>query len=71
MDASLDKLPVGIPAVIVGFRQSPFTELSVGTQVIIFFRSAYKKVTVLGFCGKMLALPNRELRGIRVQWERL
>jgi Fe2+ transport system protein FeoA len=72
---SLDRLPIGVPAVVMrigcsrelGKRLADFG-LVQGTEVMARYRSPDKGVTALEFRGTVLALRTRDLKGVRVQW---
>lgn len=73
---SLDRLPLGIPAVVlhIGCRQEVRMRLRdfglvPGTQVIARYRSPDRGVTALEFRGTVIALRTRDLKGVRVKWE--
>ena len=72
---SLDRLPVGVPAVVVRIgcpreltRRLEDFGLVQGTQVVARYRSPDKGVTALEFRGTVLALRTRDLKGVRVRW---
>lgn len=75
MQVSLDRLPVGVPAVVlqVGCKEELRSRLRdfglvPGTEVITRYRSPDKGVTALEFRGTVIALRTRDLKGVRVKW---
>ena len=76
MEVSLDRLPPGIPAMVLQVgcchelcqRLRDFG-LVPGTEVIACYRSPDKGVTALKFRGTMIALRTQDLKGVRVKWE--
>lgn len=76
MKVSLDRLPPGVPAVVlqIDCRQELRSRLRdfglvPGTEVITRYRSPDKGVTALEFRGTVIALRTRDLKGVRVKWE--
>ena len=71
----LDKLPIGIPSVVMRIRCPKELEkrlgdfgLVEGTVVTARYRSPDKGVTALEFRGTVLALRTRDLKGVYVRW---
>lgn len=78
MEISLDRLPVGIPAVVTQLRCPPaFCRrlgdfgLVPGTKVMIRYRSPDRGVAAVELRGTVIALRSRDLRGVRVRWQRI
>lgn len=76
MQVSLDRLPQGIPAVVlqIGCKQELRCRLRdfglvPGTEVITRYRSPDRGVTALEFRGTVIALRTRDLKGVRVEWK--
>ena len=76
MQISLDRLPQGIPATVVkvdcsGELRSRLKDFGLvpGTQVLTCYRSPDRGVTAVEFCGTVIALRTRDLKGVRVTWE--
>ena len=75
MQISLNRLPQGIPATVIKVdcsceltsRLKDFG-LVPGTQVLTCYRSPDRGVTALEFCGTVVALRTRDLKGVRVIW---
>ena len=75
MQVSLDRLPQGIPAVVIRIGCKPELRsrlrdfgLVPGTQVITRYRSPDRGVTALEFRGTVIALRTRDLKEVRVEW---
>lgn len=76
MEVTLDRLPQGIPAVVlqIGCKHELRDRLRdfglvPGTEVIARYRSPGKGVTALEFRGTVIALRTRDLKGVRVRWK--
>lgn len=76
MQVSLDRLPQGIPAVViqVGCKKEMCSRLRdfglvPGTEVIIRYRSPDRSVMALEFRDTVIALRTRDLKGVRVEWK--
>lgn len=76
MEVALDRLPVGIPAVVTAVRCHPELNarlrdfgLVPGTGVQIRYRSPDRGVAALEFRGTVIALRSADLKGVRVKWE--
>ena len=76
MQVSLDRLPLGIPAVVmcVGCNRELKKRLEdfglvQGTIVTARYRSPDKGVTAVAFRDTVIALRTRDLKGVRVRWE--
>lgn len=69
MEVALDKLPVGIPAVVTSQQCSPLGLLP-GTRVLICYRSPDRGVVAVEFGGTVIALQSKDLKGVRVSWHR-
>ncbi len=75
MCTSLDRLPIGIPAVVqeIGCRQELKLRLQdfglvPGTVITIRYRSPDKGVAALEFRSTVIAVRMRDLKGVRVSW---
>ncbi|MBE6958954.1 MAG: ferrous iron transport protein A [Ruminococcaceae bacterium] len=77
MEVSLDKLPVGVPAVVTAIRCSPsfcsrlrdFGLVS-GTRVMVRYRSPDRGVAAVEFRGTVIAMRCKDLKGVRVRWQK-
>ena len=75
MEVSLDRLPQGIPAIVVhvGCKKELCCRLRdfglvPGTEIITRYRRPDRGVTALEFRGTVIALRTRDLKGVRVEW---
>ena len=76
MEVALDRLPAGIPAVVISIRCQ--SELNArlrdfgfvpGTCVCIRYRSPDRGVVAVEFRSTVIALRTKDLKGVRVKWE--
>lgn len=77
MEVSMDKLPKGVPGTVtrIGCGKALTGRLRdfgliPGTQVQIRYRSPDGGVTAFHCRGAVLALRTKDIRGVRVLWER-
>ncbi len=75
MVVGLDKLPIGVPGVVMRVRRRKMLMgqlkdfgLLPGTTVTVRYRSPGGGVAVLECGESMLALRTRDLKGVRVKW---
>lgn len=75
MQGSLERLPCGVPAIVMDVGCSRQLRcrlhdfgLIPGTKIIIRYRSPDKGVSALEFRGTVVAVRTRDLRGVRVRW---
>lgn len=76
MEMPMDRLPVGVPAIVVKIgckldliRRLRSFGMIPGTMVVIRYRSPGGSVAAFDCRGAVLALRSKDLKGVTVQWE--